>query len=263
MRTDSTTLSDQALTAARAQARRSTAPTTCPTRPAATSARSRTPRRPTRPSARPARRSAPPTRRRARSRGRAPPLRPDLEAHGGLPDGRRHRHQRPGPPGGPPSRAARRPARRPSSRPAAGSSRSPASCGPTSRARTIPRPSWPTARCVCPRWPRATWSSATAFEPGSHTTQPPARYTEASLVKAMEELGRGPAVDLRQRHRHHPRPRLRVEEGHRPGALASPPSPWSACSSATSATWSTTASPPPWRTTSTRSPRAARSRCPG
>jgi DNA topoisomerase-1 len=30
-----------------------------------------------------------------------------------------------------------------------------------------------------------------ALEPGSHATQPPARYTEASLVKAMEELGVG------------------------------------------------------------------------
>jgi DNA topoisomerase-1 len=29
------------------------------------------------------------------------------------------------------------------------------------------------------------------FEPGSHSTQPKARYTEASLVKAMEELGVG------------------------------------------------------------------------
>ncbi len=33
--------------------------------------------------------------------------------------------------------------------------------------------------------------SVSDVEPGSHTTQPPARYTEASLVKAMEELGVG------------------------------------------------------------------------
>ena len=33
--------------------------------------------------------------------------------------------------------------------------------------------------------------SGLAFDPGSHATQPPARFTEASLVKAMEELGVG------------------------------------------------------------------------
>ncbi|HEX4219092.1 MAG TPA: type I DNA topoisomerase, partial [Acidimicrobiales bacterium] len=33
--------------------------------------------------------------------------------------------------------------------------------------------------------------SAESIEAGSHATQPPARYTEASLVKAMEELGVG------------------------------------------------------------------------
>ena len=54
------------------------------------------------------------------------------------------------------------------------------------------------------------------FEPGSHTTQPPARYTEASLGQGHGGARRRPAVDVRQRHRHHPRPWLRLEEGLRP-----------------------------------------------
>ena len=34
-------------------------------------------------------------------------------------------------------------------------------------------------------------AAASAVEPGGHATQPPARYTEASLVKALEEIGVG------------------------------------------------------------------------
>ena len=163
-------------------------------------------------------------------RRRAPPLRADLEAHGGLPDDRRHRAPAPR------SAWRRRCRRRPAA--TAGASAEFSASGrviafpgflPRLRRgrRTTPTPSWPTARSSCPRWPRATWSRAARFEPGSHTTQPPARYTEASLVKAMEELGVGRPSHLRQRDRHHPGPRLRLEEGHGAGARASPPSPWS------------------------------------
>ena len=44
---------------------------------------------------------------------------------------------------------------------------------------------------VLPRLAEGDRVQALELEPGSHTTQPPARYTEASLVKAMEELGVG------------------------------------------------------------------------
>src|SRR5580658_4997306 len=44
---------------------------------------------------------------------------------------------------------------------------------------------------VLPRLVEGASVPGLGFEAGSHATQPPARYTEASLVKAMEELGVG------------------------------------------------------------------------
>ena len=47
------------------------------------------------------------------------------------------------------------------------------------------------ARRCCRRSPSATTSPVASLEPQGHTTSPPARYTEASLVKRLEELGIG------------------------------------------------------------------------
>ena len=114
-------------------------------------------------------------------------LRPDLEADPGLADGRRGGRVGGGEAGGdhgPAASAA-------SSAPAAAPSPSPATCGPTSRGPTTPRPRSTTRSPRCPQLRQGEAVPVDALEPIGHVTSPPARYTEASLVKKLEELGIG------------------------------------------------------------------------
>ena len=130
----------------------------------------------------------------ARSR-RPPRLRADLEADDGVADGRRARaaHER-----GDLRRRHQRRNRRCSPRPARRSS-SPVSAAPTSKAATIRRRSSKSRRPCCrsstvgERVAREASARlhAVALEPKRHETSPPARYTEASLIKELERLGIG------------------------------------------------------------------------
>ena len=52
-----------------------------------------------------------------------------------------------------------------------------------------------------------------ALEPEGHATMPPPRYTEPTLVRALEERGIGRPVDLRGDPLDDRRPRLRLQEG--------------------------------------------------
>ena len=92
-----------------------------------------------------------------------------------------------------------------------------------------------------------------------HTTQPPSRYSEAALTKALEERGIGrpstyaSIIDTIQS------PQLRVQERQRPGADLGGVLRRATAGGASGRAWSTTSSRPRWKTTSTRSAAASRS----
>ena len=75
----------------------------------------------------------------------------------------------------------------PSSARPARSSGSTGSSRPTWKTRTTPAPSGTTGSAGCPRWPKATRWTALRLAASGHETRPPARYTEATLVRELEE----------------------------------------------------------------------------
>ena len=118
---------------------------------------------------------------------------------------------------------------------------------------TTPTPRPTTARPGCPTSSRATRCRRPRSTPSGHETKPPARYTEATLIKELEEREIG-------------RPStyasiigtiLNRGYVYKKGTALVPA--WlafasSGCSRSTSRGRSTTSSPPAWRTCSTRSP---------
>ena len=188
MRTDSTTLSESAINAARTQARQLygaeyVVPVAAPVHPQGEERPGGARGDPAgRRHVRHSGRGAPRTRRR-----RIPALRADLAAHGGLADGRRARHDA--------EPADRR------SNPAAGQVVFSASGRTITFAgflkayvETVDELAGGEADDAESRLPQLTEGQrldAIELTPDGHSTNPPARYTEASLVKALEELGIG------------------------------------------------------------------------
>ncbi len=119
---------------------------------------------------------------------RAAAVRPDLEAHRRLPDEGRDRRVGVGQ-----GRGRRpRPASGPSSAPPARSSTSTGSSRPTSSPPTTRRRTGTTRSAACRSLAENDPLTALRLDPAEHATRPPARYTEASLVKELEdrEIGR-------------------------------------------------------------------------
>ena len=151
-----------------------------------------------------------------------------LAAHPGVADGRRHRHHRVGASAASARRRRRR--HRHASSPPAGT--------------TITFPGYrqvyvestddgdatrEAAERHCCR--RSTVGDVVPIEsltPNGHTTSPPARYTEASIVKRLEELGHRPAVDMGDRSSRRSRTAATCGRRARRSCRRGPPSPSSA-----------------------------------
>ena len=256
MRTDSTTLSESALTAARAQAARAVRRRHVPGGAAALRAQGRRTRR------RRTRRSGPPATSSARRRSCARELSRDELALYDLIWKRTVASQMKDARGQTVSMRARRDDRRRARTPSSRASRH--------------RDHVPAASCRLRGGPRrrraeedeerrlpALAEGDAARRARRSSRRATRRARPRATPRRPRQRARGarhrPPVDVRVDHRHDPRPRLRLQEGH--GARPDVPRLRGrrSCSSSTSAGSSTTTSPRGWRTTSTASPRATRS----
>ena len=189
--------------------------------------------------------------RRARRR-RAAPLRPHLEAHRRLADGRRHAVS---------SVSVRLAATATDGRrrPFAASGRTitfPGYLRAYVEGADDPEAELDDRETLLPALAEGDALPAPELEAKGHTTQPAGALHRGVAGEAARGAGHRPAVHLRVDHADDPGPRLRVEEGHRARAHVDRVRGRQRCSSSTSPTSSTTPSPPAWRTTSTRSRRA-------
>ena len=155
----------------------------------------------------------------------------DLAAHPGIADGRRHRHDG--------QRAARRAGAR--SRTRDGSAVTDAEFAASGTTITFPGYRQVYVESVddadaaddekrgaaAAAHRRRRSSASNRSRPTATPPRRPPRYTEASLVKRLEELGHRPAVHVGVDHPDRAGPRLRVEEGPGAGARRGPRSPWS------------------------------------
>ena len=138
----------------------------------------------------------------------------DLEAHRRLPDGRRPGQERPGPP----RRRRRRPARTRCSRPAAARIEFPGFLRAYVEGSDDPDAVLEDREVRLPVLAAGDALAVEALRGQGPRHQPAGPLHRGVAGQGPGGDGRGPPVDLRVDHRHHPGPGLRLAQGHRPGA---------------------------------------------